>query len=335
MFSIILPLYNKGIYVEKAIRSIMDQTYNEFELIVVNDGSSDNGASLVHGLFSRLTPPLGGWKLINQPNQGVSTARNNGVNAAKYPYICFLDADDWWAPTFLEEMRILIDNYPEAGIYSCSYYKVKNNKTYRAQIGVDDRFKIGLINFYEVYAKTLCQPVWTGATIIKKDIFLSEKGFKPTLKLGEDFDLWLRIAMKYQVAFLNKPLAYYNQDVEQANRAIGKKLYEQDQYMIFSDYGNYMSDLNFRFLFEKLALYGLLKYYLAGKNTKDVKRILSDIQWEKHSLKYTLYYRIVPKNMLRLWFSFKFIGSKFKAFLINKSLEIKQYINSSSKLKKY
>ncbi len=312
MFSIIVPLYNKGKYVEKAICSIIDQTYHEFELIVVNDGSIDNGLSLVHGLFSRLTPPLGGWKVIDQPNQGVSTARNNGVKAAKYPYICFLDADDWWAPTFLEEMKILIDNYPEAAIYSSGYFKVNNSQAFTAKIGLDEGFKRGIISYCEVYAKTLWQPVWTGATIIKKSIFDKEKGFTPQLKLGEDFDLWVRIAMKYSIAFLNKPLAYYNQDVDLENRAIGEKLYLPEEHMLFTDYGELMQQPDFRFLYERLALYGLVQYYLSGKNSKETAAILSEINWKQHEIKYRLYYQILPKWMLKFWFWLLKKGSAIK-----------------------
>ena len=147
MFSVIIPLYNKAPYVEKAIRSVAAQTFREFELIVIDDGSTDNSFEIANQLIGEIlidsttNPPLGGLRGATQLNSGVSTARNNGVTLASYPYICFLDADDWWAPTFLEEMKALIEEFPEAGIYGTGYYIVKHSRIRVATIGVDDGFE--------------------------------------------------------------------------------------------------------------------------------------------------------------------------------------------------
>lgn len=301
MFSIIIPLYNKAPYIEKAIKSIQGQTYGEFELIVVDDGSKDNSYRL-----SEVALGISGldYQLLKQENSGVSTARNNGVKLAKYPYICFLDADDWWDNTFLEQMKALIEDYPNAGIYGTSYYIVKNEKKRIAPIGVPNDFEKGEINYCQVYSKTLCMPLWTGAVCMPKNIFEEEKGFKPQLKLGEDFDLWIRIAMKHPVVLLNKPLAYYNQDVEVANRAIGiDKFYEPEEHMIFTDYGDWMKNEDFRLLFEQLALYSLLRYYLHRINESETKHILRNVNWGNHQKKYYRYYNIYPRNILRHLFS--------------------------------
>ena len=308
MFSVIIPLYNKAPYVEKAIRSVLNQTFKEFELIVVDDGSTDDSLGVAKNCLLQTI----NYKLIEQHNQGVSVARNNGVKKAKYPYICFLDADDWWAPTFLEEMKALIDEFPDAGIYGSAYYIVKNGRQRVAPIGVDKNFSKGLINYCRVYAKTLCMPLWTGATIIKKTIFEEENGFKPKLKLGEDFDLWIRIAMKHPVAFLNKQLAYYNQDVDVATRGVGVRFYLPEEHMLFTDYGELMNDKDFRFLYEKLALYGLLRYYLADKNKIETQKILSGINWTRHEWKYSWYYRYLPKRVVKAWFDFKKWGVTLK-----------------------
>jgi len=312
MFSIVIPLYNKADYIEKAIRSILTQTYQKFEIIVVNDGSLDNGLEIVNKMITTLTPPSGGWVVINQDNQGVSIARNNGVKIAKYDYFAFLDADDSWEPTYLEEMKTLIETFPEAGIYGSGYYLVKNGKKRIAPIGVAPDFEKGIINYCQVYAKTLCMPLWTGATIIRKSIFESENGFKPALKLGEDFDLWIRVAIKYPVALLNKPLTNYNQDVELSGRAIGGKFYEPQEHMLFTDYGVLNANTDFRYLYERLAVYGLLPYYLTNKSKKVVNSILSGINWKQHAFKYRFYYRILPKSVVKLYMKFLKLGSILK-----------------------
>ncbi len=316
MFSVIIPLYNKAPYIEKAMLSVLSQTYKEFELIVIDDGSTDNSFEIVQSLFSALTLPSGGWMAISQRNQGVSTTRNKGVSLAKYDYIAFLDADDRWAPTYLEEMKNLIECYPDAAIYSSAYYISKRNNLRLARIGVPPDFATGIINYFSVYANTGEMPVWTGATIIRKEIFDKMNGFKPWLKLGEDFDLWVRIALKYPVVFLNKPLAYYNQDVEQENRAIGDKLYQPEEHMLFSDYSQYRQNKDFLYLFETLALYGLLPYYIANKNINNVKAVLKTINWKAHPLKYRLYYRILPRLVVKFWFGIIKLASRLKRYII-------------------
>ena len=308
MFSIIIPLYNKAAYIQKAIQSVLSQTFKQYEIIIVNDGSTDNSLEVLNACpISTLD-----YQLIDQPNQGVSTARNNAIKLAKYNYIAFLDADDWWEPTYLEEMKTLITDFPQAGIYSSGYYIMKFNKKQIAEIGVEPDFKSGYINYFQVYSKKLSMPVWTGATIVKKSIFDYEPGFKSNLKLGEDFDLWVRVAMKYPVAFLNKPLSYYNQDVELANRAIGAKLYNPQEHMLFTDYGELNRDMEFKYLYERLALYGLLPYYLAEKNKVEIESILSRINWQQHELKYRLYYQVLPKRIVRAWFQLLKFGYVLK-----------------------
>jgi len=305
VFSVIIPLYNKAAYIERAIQSVLSQTFQEFELIVVDDGSTDNPfvqLSVISQQLSVDAPEIyKKVRVIQQQNQGVSTARNNGVKLAKYDYIAFLDADDSWEPTYLEEMNGLIATYPNAGIYGSGYFIVKNGKKRIAPIGVEKNFDRGLINYCQVYSKTLCMPLWTGATIIRKSIFDLENGFNPRLKLGEDFDLWIRVAIKHTVAFLNKPLASYHQDVDLNNRAIGEKLYNPQEHMLFTDYGELKNNPDFVYLYERLALYGLLPYYLKGKSKKEVKAILSQIRWDQHELKYRLKYIFLPKMFVLVW----------------------------------
>ena len=326
MFTIIIPLYNKAPYIRKAIESVFAQTCQEFELIVVDDGSTDDSFAQISDLRSQLSveepDQFKKIKIIQQENQGVSTTRNNGVQLAKYDYIAFLDADDWWEPTYLEKMRGLIERYPQAELYSSSYYKVVSGKLIPANIGVEKEFIDGIIDYCNVYSKTMYQPVWTGAAVVKKAVFYMEKGFKPKLKMGEDFDLWLRIALKYPIALLNTPLAYYNQDVEQVNRAIGTKFYEPEQHMLFSDYSHLKQNAEFTHLYEVLALYGLLPYYLSGKNKDHVARILREIHWENHSNKYKLFYRILPKIVVRYWLWINRVGARVKKMVVSNKVLI-------------
>ena len=156
-FSVIIPLYNKAPYVDKAIGSVLSQTFTDYELIIVDDGSKDNSVEIA----SHVIEGCGNCRLIRQDNAGVSMARNNGVAASHGDYLCFLDADDWWEPTFLEEMSKLIDEFPEAGIYGTNYTIVNEakHKTRVASVGVDPSFERGYINYCQVYAKTMYMPL--------------------------------------------------------------------------------------------------------------------------------------------------------------------------------
>lgn len=314
MFSVIIPLYNKAPYITKAIQSVLDQTFSDFELIVIDDGSTDGGGEIAEKL---LMDSSASFQMIRQTNQGVSVARNNGVKAANFEYIAFLDADDWWEPTFLEEMNQLRLNYPNAGIWASSYFIVKNGRRRIAPIGIAPDFVQGEIDYYNVYARTLCMPVWTGAVVLAKTVINATGGFKQSLKLGEDFDLWVRIVQKYPIVFLNMPLSNYNQDVDVKNRAIGEKLYEPSEHMLFTDYGELMNNTEFKYLFERLALYGLMPYYLKSKNQIETTYILKRVDWKKHERKYNAQYKLCPVFLLRLWYKSVRVGYQFKQTLIS------------------
>ncbi len=316
MFSIIIPVYNKAPYLQKAINSVVSQTFQEFELIVVNDGSKDNSLEVLQSINASLTKP---FILIDQANAGVSTARNNGVMMAKYDYIAFLDADDWWEATFLEEMKGLIQEYPKAGIYGSSYYKVKNNQYICSSIGVEEGFQKGYINYFQAYTNSLWMPLWTGATVVSKKQFIDKQGFKPHLKLGEDFDLWVRIALNSPVALLNKPLAYYNQDVDVAQRGVVlDKIYLPSEHFIFNlDYLNaYIgSQPLLQGMLDKQRIYCLKRYHLLQKHIPEFNAEMRKINFSQVPFKDKLFYA-TPSVILRFLFRYKTYLSQIKSRLM-------------------
>ena len=310
MFSVIIPLYNKAPYVAKAIESVLGQTYRDFEVIVIDDGSTDQSLEVAKTFENKSIT------IISQPNSGVSTARNNGVNLAKYPYICFLDADDWWPPTFLEEMKRLITDFPDAGIYGSGYYIVKNGQERIAPIGVPQGFERGIIDYCEVYAKTLCMPLTSISVVIPKHIFDEEKGFKSQLKFGEDFDLWIRIALKHKVILVNKPLAYYNQDVDVNNRGVAvHKTYSPVNHFIFNLdylYDNEKNNHRLKILLDKLRVYILLKYRMQRAFPKEYNAEIKKVDFSVQPLGVRLQY------YLPVWFLKQYYGLKFLVWNIVK-----------------
>lgn len=311
-FSVIIPLYNKSPYVEKALGSVMSQTFRDYELIVVDDGSTDDSFAVAQSVLSGCDFPC---QLIRQANAGVSTARNNGVAASKGDYLCFLDADDWWASSFLEKMDELIRTYPDAGIYGTNYYYVKNGIEHVCVKGAET----GYINYCKVYSDGLKMPLWTGAVSLSRSIFDEMGGFCPHLKLGEDFDLWIKIVLKYKVAFLNDALSYYYQDADPVWRGIGR-LHDPDRHMLWNlDYlsDSEKSNPELKLLLDNLRTYGLFPYYLSNQYREAAKRELKKVSWNKQSLKVRIVYRL-PVPILKCRAFIHSFGSKIKHSIINK-----------------
>lgn len=274
-FSIVIPLYNKEPYVEKTLRSVLVQTFSDYEIIVVNDGSKDDSLEVA----KRVLEGVKNVTIINQENVGVSTARNNGIAVAKGEYICILDADDWWEPTFLEEMNKLIQEHPEAGLYCTNYYYVHNGKS---TVKLD--IPTGYFNYCKEYARTLCM-IATSSCCCNKAILVEMNGFKPYLKLGEDFDLWIRIALKYRTAILNKSLVYFNNDVPVNLRAT-HHLHKPENHMLWNlGYLEEEEKTNpdYKQLIDNLRTYGLMPYYLSREYHSAAQTELAKVDWSKQN----------------------------------------------------
>ena len=314
-FSVIIPLYNKAPYVSKAIGSVLAQTFTDYELVVVDDGSRDDSAEMA----AKAMDGRANCRLIRQENAGVSMARNNGVAASQGDYLCFLDADDWWEPTFLAEMSKLIAEFPEAGIYGTNYTIVNEtkHKTRVAPIGVEVGFEKGYINYCQVYAKTLAMPLWTGAVCIPRPVFDGMHGFPQGIKLGEDFLLWIHIALKHKVAFLNKPLAFYNQDVDAANRGVGR-LHKPEEHMLWNLADlepSEQSNADYKQLVDNLRTYGLYPYFLSRKYHEVAKNELDKVDWKFQSKQVQRRYKR-PFFVQKWLYILKKIGSRLKSKLL-------------------
>ncbi len=115
MFSIVIPLYNKPISIQDTLKSVKSQTFDEFELLIINDGSTDNSREKAAEISDSR------FRIIDKENGGRSSARNLGIQLAAYSYIAFLDADDIWEPDYLAEQKKLIDDFPQARMWGCAY----------------------------------------------------------------------------------------------------------------------------------------------------------------------------------------------------------------------
>lgn len=324
-FSVIMPLYNKELYVNKAIESVIAQTYRDFEVIIVDDGSTDNSLSVVKGL-KILSPEARSegmedrrLMILTQSNSGVAVARNNGVAASKGEYVCFLDADDWWEPKFLAEMDRLIKEYPDAGLYATNYVYYKPGKTHVAL-----KLERGYINYPEAYLHGDAMPVWTGAACMTRKVFDEMGGFPVGIKLGEDFLLWAKTALHYKVAFCEKPLAYYNNDVPASLRAT-RNLHAPQYHMLFNlgeiesivdSQKSIVDREEWKALLDKLRVIGLLDYWLSNEYHEAAKIELEKVDWSNQSKRAKTQYE-KPIWMLKAKKRFMRVGSYCKHLIVS------------------
>jgi GT2 family glycosyltransferase len=196
-FSVVIPLYNKEQHILRTLKSIQEQRYAAAEIIVVDDGSSDNGAMLVEQLnWPNLT-------LIRQKNQGVSAARNTGVASATHSFVAFLDADDEWLPLYLAEMAALINRFPQAGLYASRYQIVASDAHYvDADIYLPKVNPNGMLlhNYFHIASQGNL-PFMTSSTTVRREIFENIGGFPEGESMGEDQTLFCNMALKSTIAY--------------------------------------------------------------------------------------------------------------------------------------
>jgi glycosyltransferase involved in cell wall biosynthesis len=209
LFSVVITLYNKARFIRRALDSVLMQTWSDYEIIIVDDGSTDEGPDMV----ARYANPR--IKLFRQENSGVSTARNSGIEAAKGEFIAFLDADDLWKPDYLKIIAMLIDQYPGAGAYATAYEIIlPEGKVLRPKYeAIPPPPWQGLLPSYFRAAMGI-PPVWTSATTVPKHVFQSVGGFAAGVPVGEDLDMWGRIALKYPIVFSTESCASYCKEDE-------------------------------------------------------------------------------------------------------------------------
>ena len=191
--SVIIATYNRKETLKRAIQSVLIQSYTPYEIIVIDDGSDDGTKEWLKDNYPNV-------KYIYQMNSGVSSARNKGIKSARGDWIALLDSDDEWLPSKLKDQANEIELNPAAKFLHTNEIWIRNG------VRVNQMKKHKKYGGY-IFEKCLdmCR-ISPSSVLIKKDIFDEIGMFDETLKVCEDYDLWLRFASKYPVHFLNQPL---------------------------------------------------------------------------------------------------------------------------------
>lgn len=223
--SVIIPAFNAMLYLPETVESVLRQTFTDFEVLIVNDGSSDNTAQWA----SQLVDPR--VKLISQANQGLPGARNTGITHAQGEYLAFLDADDIWEPTKLEKQVHLLEENPTVGlVYTWSALVDHTGKS------------TGRVFAYcaegDAWKKLIEENVvgCGSAAMVRRCCFETVGVFDRNLRSAEDWDMWIRIGSRYRFAVIKEPLVQYRQHpssmsknwqvMEQAFRIVIEKAFQ-------------------------------------------------------------------------------------------------------------
>ena len=208
-FSVVIPLYNKEAYVAKTLNSVLNQTYRNFEVIIVNDCSTDNSLDVVKAARDHRI------KIIeHSENKGLSASRNTGINAATHLYIAFLDADDYWDFTYLETIVNLIKEYPEESVFATHYRENYNDKFFvpRSNLPKISKGKMLLIrDFFKINSGRLI--LTQSCIVVHKTVFEQIGYYDENVTFAEDIDFYIRCFHTYN-------LAYYNDVCHTQNAAI-------------------------------------------------------------------------------------------------------------------
>ena len=206
MISVVIPLYNKEKQIANTLHSVLRQTFQNFEIVVVDDGSTDNSVQEVEKVNDIRI------RIVHQKNAGVSAARNKGIEEAKYDLIAFLDADDEWKVEYLETQYYLFQKYSQCSVYACGYEFSDSNGNVSGTIIRKLPFQEEdgvLTNYFEV-ASNSHPPIWTSAIMVKKEAIQAIGGFPVGIKSGEDLLTWARLAVHNEIAYSRKIMAIFH-----------------------------------------------------------------------------------------------------------------------------
>ncbi|APY10094.1 hypothetical protein BWZ22_02075 [Seonamhaeicola sp. S2-3] len=290
-FSVVIPLYNKENFIEDTVNSVLNQSFKDFEVIIVNDGSTDESVLKANRFKDQRIC------VYNQENAGASAARNKGIALAKGSLIAFLDADDLWLPNHLKILKNLYNDFPNCGLY-CSRYKTKisRNKIIKNDLTncVEDNYKGIVADFFKASLKN--RIAHTSALAIPKHILSKYGVFDVNISSGQDLDLWIRIAAHCNVAISNEITSIYRFEILESlskTNILSKKLIDFKKFESLEK-----TNKSLKIFLDHYRLEYAIHYRVFGSISKSeelLKEITSDIH-----LKSKILLKLPPKLLQTL-----------------------------------
>jgi glycosyltransferase involved in cell wall biosynthesis len=308
-FSVIIPLYNKENYIEKTIQSVINQTNNDFEIIIVDDCSTDLSYEIAKKFVSHKID------IIKHPiNKGLSASRNTGILNSRGNYITFLDADDFWKPNYLEEIKLLIDTFPEARLFATNYEEIyPNNVILTPKNNADNLKPIQIIEDY--FGVSLGQPLYCACSLcVAKDVFDVVGNYNETISYSEDIDFNIRANLSFKLAYSKKALVSYLifSENQITNSGLQNKTVPK-----FDDYEGFAAHNRPLKKYIDFNRYVLAKKYKVEKNNRQYISLKSKIDTKNLSWKQNLLLNL-PQYLVVLTL-------KFKSYFLKKGIKFTTY----------
>lgn len=307
-FSIVIPLYNKENFIENTIKSVLNQSFTDYELIIIDDCSSDNSLKIASQFIDdRII-------IINhENNKGLSASRNTGIRNSNSKYVAFLDADDLWKNNFLEEIYTLINTYLEASLFATNFEEIITTKIIVLPTNGSEKLdKNSVID--DFFLQSLQQPLYCPSGFCaKKEVFDKVGFYNEKITFGEDVDFNIRANLEFKLAYSTQPLVQYF--VNSENQITQSKLSSK----ILTDFAYYEKKYPNKSLkkFLDFQRYTKIRAYKSEHNFEVANKLkkeidLSNLNWKQKILLYS------PRFILNL-------VKSFKLFLLQKGIRITTY----------
>ena len=307
-FTVIIPLYNKEMYIENAIKSILNQTFTDFELLIVNDCSTDKSVEIASEFLSEKVQII-----HHEKNYGLAATRNTGIKKATSNYVTFLDADDLWKPHFLEKIFHLIQNFPEARIFGTNYEEIWS-KTVKIPHNGSESLPVHFTGYLNYFKINLKQGIYNhGSVCLHKEVYESVGFYNENIQLSQDLDFNIRANYHYKLAYDNSvQMSYFMQTDNQLTRSsiVNKTIPDYD---LYENWTKNNSDLKKYLDFERYVLGKRLK----KNNDSRWKKMIVNIDSNNLNWKQNLLLKL-PSSILNLI-------DKVKLFLLKLGIKPSTY----------
>jgi len=296
--SVIIATYNRAQYLPEAIDSVLNQSYQDFELVIVDDGSVDDTKAIVDKYINSNTGKI---RYFYQENKGPGAARNRGIKEAKGEYVAFLDSDDIWLPEKLEKQsRYLEENPGYAMVYTDAYEFNRKVVTKKSKLATNDR---GTMSGEILEHLGMGCFIFLSTVMVRKHVLEQIGSFNPNITIGEDWELWLKIAGKHKIGFIDEILVGYRKHAENIINNLELEL--QCRHRVINNIFN--QDIREERLFNKrksfhskICFQGGYHYLVKGKHARARKELIQSICYNPLNLRSykTLLQTLLPHSSL-------------------------------------
>lgn len=236
-FSVVIPVFNKEKYINETILGVLNQTYDNYEIIIINDASTDNSLKIIEEVISDKAVIIN-----NKNNLGLSASRNIGFEASSCKYIAFLDGDDVWDKNFLKEINELIINFPKESIFGTYYKENYNGKILYPKINIKEKLlgtKFVVKNFFEANLRRLI--ITQSCLVFKKNIFDTVGLYNPKITFAEDIDFYIRCFQNFNLAYSYQT---YHMQRKMVHKSISNSKTDNLNYPLLDKYLGVSDELN-------------------------------------------------------------------------------------------